>query len=583
MRTERRAQVALLAVVVVAAGLRFSHLAWDGLHHTHPDERYVLFVASSMRLPDRAADLLRPARSTLNPFRAPSPGGGVGAIRPYSYGHLPLYAMLAARPLASPLLRAAYPLPFDRLTLVGRGLSALYDTLTVLLVGLLARRLYDSRAAWLAAAFAALAVLHIQQSHFATVDTALTLFVTLALYFMARGNGLLAGLCAGLALGSKVSALPLLLPLAIVHIEHGGGERRVSRRLWFALAIAGLAFALTNPYALLELPLFARDIATQAALVRGRLDVAFVRQYAGTFPLWYFVAQQGRWGLGWPLMMACYAGLGWATWSAYTWRDLSAPAVPLLLWSWLTLLIVGTQFVKFPRYLLPLTPVLFVFAAGWLNRLGRLRAPLAALVLLPTALNALAFWQMYAQPHPWLAASEWIYDHLPPGTVLAVERGDDALPLDLNADGEPLRAALSYDQRPLDPYTADQDLTAFLADLAASDYLVLASNRLYGTLPRLEGRYPLAASMYRHLFAGDLGFEFERAFSRYPALFGLPLVDDTFTRPGLTPPPGLDVSAWHLGYADESFTVYDHPLVLVFRNQAHLSAAEMQAIVVADG
>jgi hypothetical protein len=264
-------------------------------------------------------------------------------------------------------------------------------------------------------------------------------------------------------------------------------------------------------------------------------------------------------------------------------REASASTLPLLAYTWATLLVVGTQFVKFPRYMLPLTPVLFVFAAGLLRQFGRLRSPLSALLLLATALNALAFSRMYAQPHPWQAASQWIYDQLPPGTVIAVERGDDALPLDLDGGDEPLRTALLYDQHALNPYAVEADLMPLLADLAASDYLLLASNRLYGTVPRLDERYPLAASAYRHLFAGDLGFTFERAFTRYPDLFGLTLVDDTFTRPGLPPPAGfeeaLPVPYLRLGFADESFTVYDHPLVLVFRNEAHLSPAEMQAVI----
>jgi hypothetical protein len=75
----------------------------------------------------------------------------------------------------------------------------------------------------------------------------------------------------------------------------------------------------------------------------------------------------------------------------------------------------------------------------------------------------------------------------------------------------------------------------------------------------------------------------ERIFSRYPDLFGLALVDDTLARPDLPPPEGLSAMLptprWNLGYADEPLTVYDHPLVLVFRNEEHLSAEDMQAII----
>ncbi|MCK4470704.1 MAG: hypothetical protein KAW49_02850, partial [Anaerolineae bacterium] len=65
----------LLAVLILilAAVLRFYGLDWDGGIGAHPDERYIVGVAESLRWPGR-----------LNPFDV-APG--------YSYGHLPLYLL----------------------------------------------------------------------------------------------------------------------------------------------------------------------------------------------------------------------------------------------------------------------------------------------------------------------------------------------------------------------------------------------------------------------------------------------------------------------------------------------------------
>ena len=119
--------------------------------------------------------------------------------------------------------------------------------------------------------------------------------------------------------------------------------------------------------------------------------------------------------------------------------------------------------------------------------------------------------------------------------------------------------------------------------MAASDYVILASNRLYGTVGYLDERYPLTAAYYRSLLGGELGFSLERTFTRYPDLFGVTIVDDTFTRPGLLPPEGMAAMLpgrqWLRAYADESLTVYDHPLVLVFWNEGHLSADAMQEVI----
>ena len=72
---------------------------------------------------------------------------------------------------------------YDQVNLVGRQVSAFADLLTILLIYLIAARLYNRRVALLGAAFSALAVLQIQQSHFFTVDTFANLFIFLAIYF----------------------------------------------------------------------------------------------------------------------------------------------------------------------------------------------------------------------------------------------------------------------------------------------------------------------------------------------------------------------------------------------------------------
>ena len=77
---------------------------------------------------------------------------------------------------------------------------------------MLGKRLFDRRVGLLAAVFAAFTVLHIQLSHFYTVDTLLTFFIVLAMLcavqVMRRGSlGASAwmGVCLGLALATKVS------------------------------------------------------------------------------------------------------------------------------------------------------------------------------------------------------------------------------------------------------------------------------------------------------------------------------------------------------------------------------------------
>lgn len=620
---------ALLAIIVAGgAWLRFGHGDWDGGNQLHPDERGILFIAQGLEMPASLADALAPRHSPLNPFRTAN-----GVERVYAYGHLPLYTMVIAQRLFGGICLSAEPvcqgipagsfggrllnvagLPrFDHLMAVGRALSALADTLTIVVVWLLAKELFEARAGFLAAGFCATAVLHIQNAHFGTVDTALALLATLSVWLLARytrtqrhRDAILAGVCAGLALGCKASAVTLVFPIGAAFLTRGepaadgqGPGRRLSisskREVWLTMTAALLTFALTNPFALLDPAPFLGSLATQATMASGALEWPFTRQYIGTLPLVYPIEQQARWGLGLPLTLAAYGGLAWGAWRAFTGHS-QALAVAVI-WAAAMLVGGGAQLVKFPRYLLPLTPTLFALAGGMLTipkashgkahrAMGRLRGACIVLIMAPTTLYALAFEGMYRQPHPWVAASQWLYRELPAGVHIAIEAGDDALPLDITVDGRLLLAREHVQACAIDPFAEPDDeakLGRTLECLAGADYLILASNRHYGVIPRLAGRYPLTAAYYQALFDGRLGFELERSFRRPPTLLGWSLVEDPFAWPGLPNPlGGWGDRAITLGPADESFTVYDHPLVLVFRNGGRLSVEQMRSRIGAD-
>ncbi|MBN1810300.1 MAG: glycosyltransferase family 39 protein [Anaerolineae bacterium] len=105
--------------------------------------------------------------------------------------------------------------------------------------------------------------------------------------------------------------------------------------------------------------------------------------------------------------------------------------------------------------------------------------------------------------------------------------------------------------------------------LDEADTIVISSNRIYASVSRLEPRYPLTNAYYRALFAGELGFELVADFTSSPSLFGLVQFPDQET-PFPLPEPSeylyqqepLKVT---LPPAEEAFSVYDHPRVLIFR------------------
>jgi hypothetical protein len=172
-------------------------------------------------------------------------------------------------------------------------------------------------------------------------------------------------------------------------------------------------------------------------------------------------------------------------------------------------------------------------------------------VVIASFCYALAFVTIYSSPHSWIGASDWIYRHVPAGSVLAVEDWDTTLPLPLAVDGRPRRAE-EYSIRTLPLYDEPDGEAKWAA------------------IPRLPDRYPVTARYYELLFAGDLGFELAGEFTRGPG----------WLNPRVQPLPAqragtLSGAAASVVIPDESFVVYDHPRTLIFRNVGRQLPAEL--------
>ncbi|MBC7249384.1 MAG: glycosyltransferase family 39 protein [Anaerolineae bacterium] len=599
---------ALVVILLIAAALRLYNVAWDGGELAHPDERStVAFYAPTMHWPRDWSTAFDPKQSPFNPLWDPANQ----QRRSYTYGHFPLYvltitanALHALAPLAQrlgaseglvrTLTRAT---DIQGFAFVGRVLVALSDTATVYLVYLIARRLYGRGAALLAAALSAFTVLQIQLAHFFAVDPISTTFTLLALYGAmlmverrTRGAAVLTGVGMGLAVASKFSALPILAApvMAAWLISRGSADEEraaVQALAWrhclLACLVAFVVFAVTSPFVILDWPNFVQAvIREQGAMVRGIADMPFTRQYRGTTPYVYFIEQQLRWGMGLPLGLVAFLGLAWVLVRALLRR---AQAGELILLSWVVPYfgITGLFLAKFMRYMVPVVPLFTLMGAGLLERVSestnrqvnksasrgfadlqicRLADLLIVATLAGAVLWSLAFVNgVYGTEHTWITASRWIYENVPDGSVLAVEHWDDHLPLSLSEPGANM-GAHDYRHVELPMYEEDtrQKYELLRDRLRQADYIVLSSNRLYRTIPRLPQRYPMSTRYYELLFSGQLGFEKVAEFTTYPRLGPVTIPDDA---------------------ADESFTVYDHPKPIIFKKVRQLSDEEWDALL----
>ena len=144
------------------------------------------------------------------------------------------------------------------------------------------------------------------------------------------------------------------------------------------------------------------------------------------------------------------------------------------------------------------------------------------------------------------------------GAAIANEHFDDPLPF--NMDGRIAFGTGLYRGLDLTLYDEDtpQKLEELLDVLDEADYISMSSGRLHTSIPRLPMRYPVTTRYYELLFAEELGFEKATEFHSYPRLFGIEFNDDR---------------------AEEQFTVYDHPKVLLYRKTDDYDRARVRSML----
>ena len=591
--------ILLAVILLLALVLRMTGTDWDQGGLYHPDERDFLGRAERLDFSQLTEPGLLGVESRLNP-------------RWFNYGSLPLYVLSGFKSLASLFIDQDWNL-FD-LRFPGRNLAAIADTITVLFVFLLATRLVGGRRAGLIAALlAAMAVIHIQNAHYTAVDAPMTMFIIATIYFSTRlvqerrqKDALLAGVMLGLAIATKFSAAPVALALGTAHLLLLIGPSIVSRSapnvtprdvkfvLRYAVlsgSAAVIALLVTQPYMIIDWSTYFSNVYQQSEMVRRTIDLAFTRQYIDTPAFLYQIRQLSTWGLGISLGIAVWLGLIWALARTVVKRDLAFVVVLSFL---IPYLVVNGQFeVKFLRYMLPATPLLIVFTGGaiwwvytWviprIHRVARVGLyALGAIAFLFLAHYTIAYLNVFTGPHPAQEVSRYLKENAGTGTVVIQEHWEEGIP---NIPG-----FYMHEKLPMYENDTSSKFTTVARRMEGADYFVLFSNRLAATIPRLPERYPVSSRFYEMLFSGELGYEVVYSSVRVPEFMGVVYWDDPYARVPFDVPDGYgkprgDVYNWDwFGWADESFTVYEHPHAIVFQNVEKLSQIRLLSRLYRDG
>jgi hypothetical protein len=134
-----------------------------------------------------------------------------------------------------------------------------------------------------------------------------------------------------------------------------------------------------------------------------------------------------------------------------------------------------------------------------------------------------------------------------------------------------------------DPDTKQKWDTIFSL-LNTSQYMVITSNRLYGSISSAPEKYPITSKYYELLFRGDLGYERIAEFTSRPTL-PVPFIHLCITPPGISygkvaqtqecSTEGISITD---DYADETWTVYDHPKVTIFKRTRYVDMRSLLSL-----
>jgi hypothetical protein len=577
-------KIFLFLILVMAIFFRFNHLNWDQNFHLHPDERFLTMVVQAMKLPQSFEEYFNQKKSLLNP-----PNIGFNF---YVYGIFPL--------VLTKYLAVNFGMDnYNETTTLGRFLSTFFDFLTVILVYKTAkillkeilkpayrqvRQVQDDmieRVSLFSAFFYAISVYPIQAAHFFTTDPFLNFFMFGSFYFILKNldvdrflNLVFSSLFFSLALSSKISAL-YILPLnlvvlfLIVILKKGNFIKKVSRYLLLVvsyLLFSYLFLRIFNPYYFENLSFF------DFQLSKVFLESINLLKLFTTKDAWYPPSVQWINKPWYGLLLTTFlVGLGPINFIVVLIGLVSLiinlklkiknEKLQLKIKNFIILLIIiwlisyfiyqSSQFVKSIRYTIYLYPFLAIFGGVGISVVSKKNIFYGSRYTLYVTLLLwpLFFSTIYFHPHTRILASEWIYKNLESNSVILGEHWDDPLPLPMEKN---FGKSFQVELLPVfDPDTSEK-WQKMRQLLQKADYYVLSSNRGWGSIPTVPSRYPLMSQYYQALLNDNC--EKQKKLTGY-----------CFKKIKIFEPYYYKFIKYPESLVEETFTVYDHPIVIVFK------------------
>lgn len=441
----------------------------------------------------------------------------------FAYGQFPLYLAyysLKALNLANTFTDSVYAL---------RLWSAVFSCLSLLFFYLLFR----SKIFLLLLIFTPSLI---QLAHFGTTESLLVLVFAVNLYLsqliLKNPRPLyffFVSLITGIGLAAKISSLIFLTPLffAVIFTKSKNKFHLLLFTI-YCLLFTLLFFLLFSPYTLLANSDFLSTLRYETQVATGAIKVFYTHQFLPTTPYLFQLTHIFPYAVGLPMFIFSCLGL------LYVIRN--TRYLILLVSVFVYFLYFGQLYAKWTRFMSPIF-FIFPFLTAYLIEKNKKFTYLNKFILIISILPGIWFMKLYFFPDVRLTASNWITQNIPSNSTVLSEAGNVInLPI---TDYRPARPAGGLQITNFDFYNYNPTILA--SQLANSDYIFIPSRRVFKN-------YNL--NYYQHLFSGSLGFTEIKKFSVFN--------DES---------------------AEETWSVFDHPVIRIYQKTNQLDLSQYEAIL----
>jgi hypothetical protein len=516
---------------------------------------------------------------------------------------------------------------FDSAIIWLRIISTLASITTIYLVFLLTKKVTSTKFALLASLMIAFIPGLIQSAHFGTTESLLSCFYIGSVYFSIRifeksdkkdfteilkNNSkfiILYSLFLGLAIGSKLTGLFLFIPLflgfiyrSLIFIKNIKTKKKILTSylfITFFISVLGIFISLiVSFYNIIDTKNFLsavfgyeRDVAT------GKYEAFYTRQFVNSIPVIFQMKNIFPYVLGLPIFIGGIFGFLFISIKLvisffkriiqkkglkkiYAFLDQYLAIIILTISFLIFLLPNAFLYAKWSRFMTPILPFFVIFYAIILEKIyshvininSKLQVknksgaskPFTSLVIgvmvLISLIPGIAFMSIYASKDSRVLASEWIYENIPSDAYILSETGN-VIDIPVGLPG--------YDDKEIpknlkivsfDFYHLDQNPNLFgqlINHLYRADYIFIPSRRIFANYPLQPEKFPLVTKYYQLLFSGKLGYEKIHEIYSFPRL-SIGNLDFLFPD---------EVS-------EETFTVFDHPVIRIFKKKINYNALD---------